>query len=153
MKYIFILIVIPICSCTQQKEQMDHLNLKSKLEGSWQAIAFDGELHEIWRLNDNGWMLQEGHYIEKSDTSYSAKTQIEKIGGELLLISIIRNSNPKIFKAVSVEENEIIFENTEYKNPYQVKYEFLSPNNYRRSIKGYEKDNLVVYEFNFEKVQ
>jgi len=46
-----------------------------------------------------------------------------------------------------------VFENKDYKNPYQVKYEFIDKNNYRRTIKGYEKDSLVIYKFNFKKLK
>ena len=64
---------------------------------------------------------------------------------------MIRNSNPKIFKSKISEDNKIVFENSDYKNPFQVKYEFISDSRYRRTIKGFENDSLVIYEFNFEK--
>jgi len=96
-------------------------------------------------------MQQVGYYIENADTSYSAKTRIEKINDDIILFSVIKNSNPKIFKAKSLDDDQIIFENDDYKNPYEVKYEFLTNGKYRRTIKGYEKDSLVIYEFNFEK--
>ena len=138
-------------SCNESSNVTDHLNLKSKLEGKWTAKAFDGELHEEWMLNEFGWMQQQGYYIEKSDTSYSAKTQIQKVGEDIILFSVIKNSNPKIFKSVLLEEDVIVFENDDYKNPFQVKYEFLSDQKYRRTIRGRENDSLVIYEFNFEK--
>ena len=152
MKKVLILLsfVIPL-SCNESQKTMDHLNLESKLSGRWTAKAFDGELYEEWKLNDDGWMQQQGYYIEKNDTTYAAKTQIQKVGEDIILFSVIRNSNPKIFKSVSLKENEIIFENDDYRNPFQVKYEFLSGEKYRRTIKGYESDSLVIYEFNFEK--
>lgn len=150
---LFVITAMITASCGVNDSVKDHLDLKDRLSGKWNAKAFDGELHEEWTLDQDGWMLQEGHYIEGNDTSYSAKTKIEKIGADVILLSVIRNSNPKIFKAVSIEKNEIIFENTEYKNPYSVKYEFLAKDSYRRTIKGYEKDSLVVYEFNFKKIK
>lgn len=152
MKYILLTIIsLLFVSCLDHSFKNDYLNLESKLSGKWTAKAFDGELHEEWTLDKTGWMQQVGYYIEKSDTSYSAITRIEKIGNEIILFSVIKNSNPKIFKAVSISDNEIVFENHDYKNPYQVKYEFITKDKYRRSIKGYEKDSLVIYEFNFEK--
>ncbi|TAI47839.1 hypothetical protein [Flagellimonas allohymeniacidonis] len=149
-------LLFPLClflvlSCNQTSNIKDHIGLKSKLEGKWIAKAFDGELHEEWILNDFGWMQQQGYYIEQSDTSYAAQTQIQKVGEDIILFSVIKNSNPKIFKSVSLEEDKIIFENNDYKNPFEVKYEFLSNQKYRRTIKGRENDSLVVYEFNFEK--
>lgn len=139
-------------SCQDSQSIKDPLDLESKLSGKWTAEAFDGELHEAWGLNNNGWMEQQGFYIEENDTSYAAKTQIQKVDDEIILISVIRNSNPKIFKAIKFEENEIIFENDDYKNPYRVKYEFISNMEYKRTITGKENDSLVTYEFNFVKL-
>jgi len=155
MKYfVFItLIVMSFISCTgtNSSKVEDHLNLNSKLSGNWKATAFDGELHETWKLEKNGFMQQQAFYIEKTDTSYRAKTRIEKVGTDIILFSVIKDSNPKIFKAISSEENKIIFENKDYKNPFNVTYEFIDSDNYKRTIKGYENDSLVVYEFNFKK--
>ncbi len=66
-------------SCTSIDRKTDSLNLESKLTGKWIATAFNGELHEEWKLGENGWMEQQGFYIEKADTSYSAKTRIGKV--------------------------------------------------------------------------
>ena len=152
MKKTFVLLIgLALISCKENPKIKDHLNLESKLSGKWTAKAFDGELHEEWKLGNEGWMQQEAYYIEKSDTSYAAKTQIQKIGNDVILFSVIRNSNPKIFKSTSSKNDKIVFENKDYKNPFQVTYEFISENIYRRTIKGYEKDSLVVFEFNFEK--
>jgi hypothetical protein len=153
MKFILLIIInLLLISCQENSSEKDHLNLENKLSGKWKAKAFDGELHEEWILDKNGWMQQVGYYIENKDTTYSAKTRIEKIDNNIILFSIIKNSNPKIFKAKSFDNDQIIFENDDYKNPYQVKYEFLTNGKYRRTIKGYEKDSLVVYEFNFVKI-
>ena len=140
-------------ACNENGEVKDRLDLEHKLSGKWRAKAFDGELHEEWKLNQDGWMQQEGYYIEDKDTSYAAQTQIQKVGDDIILFSVIRNSNPKIFKSVSLEETRITFENKDYENPYEVTYEFLSDLAYRRTIKGREKDSLVIYEFNFKKSQ
>ena len=142
-----------IFSCDEHSDVKDRLDLEKKLSGKWRAKAFDGELHEEWKLNADGWMEQEGYYIENKDTSYAALTQIQKVGDDIILFSVIKNSNPKIFKSISLDESRIIFANEDYKNPYQVTYEFLSDQSYRRTIKGREKDSLVMYEFNFEKSQ
>ena len=139
-------------SCGGRDTPEDYLKLKNKLEGKWGTEAFDGRLSEEWTLGKNGWMQQQGFYIEEQDTSYSAKTRIEKVGEDVILFSVIKDGTPKIFKAISLTENQIIFENMDYRNPYQVTYEFLDESNYKRTIEGYEQDSLVVYEFNFKKV-
>lgn len=146
-----LLIALLLYSCRVNNTSKDQLKLEDKLSGKWKATAFDGELHEEWMLNEDGWMMQEGHYIEQNDTSYSAFTLIQKIKNEVILLSVIKNADPKIFKAESVKENEIVFSNSDYKNPFEVKYEFFAEDSYRRTIKGYESDSLVTYEFNFER--
>lgn len=148
-KSLLVLVGLTLFSCKNESDIIDHLNLESKLSGKWVAKAFDGELHEEWKLGPGGWMQQVAFYIEKTDTSYAAKSQIQKVGEDIILISVIKNSNPKIFKSINTEENKIVFENKDYKNPYQVKYEFISENKYRRTITGLENDSLLVYEFNF----
>lgn len=152
MKKLSLFLFILLFSCNPQDSIQDHLQLKEKLHGQWEAAAFDGALHEKWTLGDQGWMMQEGHYIENSDTSYSAVTTIQKINGEIILLSIIKNADPKVFKAIEKSDSKIIFENKDYKNPFQVTYEFISDQEYKRSISGYESDSLVTYEFNFKKV-
>ena len=155
MKIVIVLIVglfIIGSSCNTIVEK-DQLNLQAKLKGKWMTLAFEGELHEEWHLMKDGWMQQKGYYIENNDTLYSATTKIEKVGDEIILFSVIKNSNPKIFKAIKVKNETIVFENKDYKNPYQVKYEFLDKNNYRRTITGVEKDSLVSYSFNFKKLK
>ena len=148
---LLILISLLAISCNDNEQVDDCLNLESKLSGKWITKAFDGELHEEWKLNNNGWMQQQGYYIEKGDTTYAAKTQIQKVGNDIILFSVIENSNPKIFKSITTTENKMVFENDDYKNPFQVKYEFFSKEKYRRTIKGYENDSIVIHEFNFEK--
>ena len=148
-KAIVLLLFMVLISCYHQK---DNLDLKSKLSGKWTAKAFDGELYEEWALNSDGWMHQKGHYIENNDTTYTATSQIQKVGGQIILFSVIKNSNPKIFKSISIDEDKIVFENDDYKNPYQVIYKFISDKEYKRTITGKEKDNVVDYEFHFKKI-
>ena len=147
----FILFSFLLVSCNGNKKVKDHLNLEPQLSGTWSTKAFDGALHETWKLNDKGWMEQEGYYIVKGDTAYAAMTQIQEVGNDIILFSVIENSNPKIFKSVKRTENIIVFENDDYKNPYQVQYEFISKEKYIRTITGYENDSIVIFEFNFEK--
>ena len=151
MKYLLALsLVALLINCADNTPVTDRLSLLPKLEGHWTAPAFDGRLDEVWRLNQDGWLQQRGYYIEQDDTSYAAITKIEQVGQDLILFSVIKDSNPKIFKAIYRSSNSIVFQNQDYQNPYEVKYEFLGSNHYRRTITGYEQDSLVRYEFNFE---
>lgn len=149
--YLILCFSISILACSNPTT-IDELNLKDKLSGEWMAAAFDGELRESWELDKHGWMTQIGHYIENGDTTYSAKTKMMKFEGDYVLFSLIKDSNPKIFQGTSVNDSILIFSNEEYKNPYEVKYEFHNNTKYTRTIKGYEQDSLVQYVFEFSKL-
>ena len=146
-----LMISLFIICCAEQKNSIDILGLQGKLAGEWTAEAFDGELHESWKINEEGWMVQSGVYIEDVDTLYQATTKIEEVGSEVVLFSVIKHANPKIFKAIEIDEDGIVFENRDYSNPYRVEYKFISSDRYRRTIEGMEQDSIVRYEFNFEK--
>lgn len=139
-------------SCRKTVGTADPLGLKEKLEGRWEAAAFSGTLHESWKLGTDGWMQQEGYYIEAQDTVYSAKTKIEKVEDEVILFSVIAQSAPKIFKATELSSDKMVFENSDYKNPFRVTYEFSGKEGYKRTITGYEKDSLVRYVFQFKRM-
>lgn len=152
MRYLIICICLVLTvSCKQDKLPKDSLGLSSKLSGKWIAEAFDGELHETWILGEDGWMLQEGYYIEANDTSYSANTKIEKVNEATVLFSVIKGATPKIFQASTISATKMVFENKDYKNPSEVIYEFIDSDNYKRTINGYENDSLVSYVFHFKK--
>lgn len=153
MKRYIPLLALLLLACQQPSATKDPLDLELKLAGKWKARAFSGELHDEWRLGSDGWMQQSGHYIEEGDTSYSAITRIEQVGDDVILYSVIRNSNPKIFRASSMLPDKIIFENDDYKNPFRVTYEFLGHYKYRRTIQGYEQDSLVSYVFDFRRME
>ena len=148
---IFLILVIANISCESHPGISDRLNLQDKLSGKWEATAFDGKLKEEWHLDETGWMIQKGIYVEKGDTLYNATTKMEEVGGELILLSVIKDSNPKVFKSIERTASKIIFENNDYNNPYKVEYEFISPTHYRRTIEGLEQDSLVRYVFEFKK--
>ena len=93
-------------------------------------------------------MLQSQEYWENGKMTYSAKSTIQEIDGEIVLISIIKDSAPKIFQATSRSIDEIIFENKDYTNPNQVIYQF-SADRFTRTINGTENDQPVSYTFEF----
>ena len=124
---------------------------KKALVGSWSSKAWDGILNEKWTIGADGHINQNAQYIEDEKVLYEASSKIEVIAGELILISVIKDSNPKIFKATSFSQYHITFENSEYKNPSVVKYEFVSEKKYKRTISGTEKGEPTSYTFEFEK--
>ena len=145
----FMLLTAVLCSPGPREK---NLTFQDALVGSWKATAFDGELRESWKVGEDGWLWQEGYYIENTDTQYRAITKIEKTAYGYVLFSVIENSTPKIFQATGMQNEVLVFSNEDYTNPFEVKYEFRSDSTYRRSIKGRERDSLVTYVFDFKKV-
>ena len=82
------------------------------MSGKWKTEAFEGEVHELWELKEDGNMQQKGYYIEDQDTLYSTTTRLQKVENDIILFSIIKNSNPKIFKATSINEQVIVFKDS-----------------------------------------
>ncbi len=131
------------------KEQA-YSKLKINLKGEWSSKAWDGQLNESWSLDKNGQITQCAQYLEKGEVLYEATNKIELVNNEIILFSVIKESNPKIFKATSFSEKCIVFENSDYKNPNKVVYYFLSENEFHRTISGEENDKPTEYTFKFK---
>lgn len=123
-------------------------SISPHLVGQWSSKAWDGVLEEEWTFAE-GRLLQHATYSEEGKVLYEANNFMEEKAGELLLTTIIKNSNPKIFQAVSFSDSQIVFENTDYRNPSRVTY-FLGSEGYQRKIEGVEPDGKEsVYTFEF----
>ena len=127
--------------------------LAENLVGDWQSPAWSGQLSESWGVGEDGWLHQQAYYFEESDTTYRAKSKIEQVGNELILFSVIENSNPKIFKATIMGMDSVVFENSDYRNPYKVVYHLIDEDNFHRTITGMENDSLVSYTFKFKRLK
>ena len=123
-----------------------------QLEGNWSSPAWDGELNENWTRSIDNKLIQSQEYWENGIISYSANSFMQEVEDELLLVSIIEGSNPKIFQATSRSMHEIIFENSDYSNPSKVIYKFKDFG-YHREIIGEENGKPSTYTFTFEKVK
>lgn len=126
-------------------------NLKNKLTGNWISKAWNGILKENWYIDKSGYLNQKAKYFENDKLLYEANNKIELIEGELILITVIKNASPKIFKATSFNKHEIVFENTEYKNPNKVIYKLISDKVFEREISGSENNKPSNYVFRFER--
>lgn len=144
---------LALVACGQPGGPTDRTGLQPRLAGTWQAEAFDGMLHETWQLDDDGFMRQQSVYIENGDTLYQATSKIQEVAGELILLSVIKESAPKVFQAVSRTSDQIVFENADYANPNKVTYAFIDAQNYHRTISGIQQDSAVQYLFTFRKVE
>lgn len=148
MNYLSIIFFL-IISCSTE----DRSGLLHKLEGDWETKAWDGKLLENWSLSEDGWPWQHTSYVENNDTTYSSQSKIEFVADELILFTVIKNNPPYIFKATVQTADSIVFENSKYKNPNRVKYEFIDANNLKRTIKGIENESIVQTVFNFKRVK
>lgn len=127
-------------------------NLVDKLSGNWTSKAWDGVLNENWKMGTDGHMHQTSEYVENGHILYAASSRIEIIGKELIIFSVIENSVPKIFKATSIQDDMIIFENSDYQYPNKVVYDFRD-GGFKRTISGIQKGKASFYTFDFKKVK
>ncbi len=130
-----------------------YAKLKKELVGSWRSKAWDGELKEKWYQDQNGNLSNQAQYVEKGEVRYEATNRIEVVKNEMILFTIIKDGNPKIYKASSYTENSIVFENSDYKNPNKVIYTFGDTDGFQRSISGTENNKPSSYTFKFVKIK
>lgn len=125
--------------------------VRDLLTGTWVSKAWDGELQEYWSIGHDGNLLQNAQYTENGAVLYEAISRMEQVGDDFVLFSVIKDSNPKIFKVSSYKENEITFHNSDYQNPSTVIYKFVSETRYDRTIIGVENGAPTSYTFEFHK--
>ena len=142
---------------TTQFKQIDNPDIeqvfsiaKVRLTGIWSSPAWDGQLDESWSIDQNGHLIQEAKYSENQKVLFESSNKMEIVDNELILFSVIKGSNPKIFKATSWSKNSITFENSDYTNPNKVIYNFISNNEFHRSISGLENNKISKYTFKFK---
>ena len=123
---------------------------KKHLTGLWSSPAWDGQLDELWSIDNHGHIVQSAQYIENQKVLFESKNKMEIVDNELILFTVIKGNNPKIFKATSWTENSIVFENSDYTNPNKVIYKFISENEFDRSISGIENNEISNYTFKFK---
>ncbi len=125
----------------------------SRLSGKWQSKAWNGVLTEWWHQDlTDGNLSQKAEYVENGKVVYSAENRVEVVNEELILFTVINGNNPKIFKATTLTENQITFENSDYDNPSKVVYTFTSDAGFERTISGVEDGKAMSYTFDFSKV-
>ena len=127
--------------------------LVKHLVGEWQSPAWSGQLSEIWQVGEDGWLHQQAYYFEGADTTYRAQSKIEQVDDDLILFTVIENSNPKIFKSSLVSTDSVVFKNSDYNNPYEVVYHLMDKNHFQRTITGMENYSLVSYTFKFKRIK
>ncbi len=125
--------------------------LKERLAGEWSSKAWDGNLHESWRIDQDGNLLQNAQYMEDGKIVYEATNKLEMVENDLILFSVIKDSNPKIFRATGWTDRQVLFENSEYKNPSKVLYDLKDEKSFTRTISGTEQGEPTTYTFNFER--
>ena len=140
-------------SVNPSEKDMNYEAIKERLKGNWSSPAWSGQLDETWSVDPNSHIVQTASYSEEGVVSYSASNKIEIVGEEWVLFTVIKDSNPKIFKATSVTKDKIVFENSDYANPNKVVYEFTSPDTFKRTISGLENGEPSSYTFTFTRVQ
>lgn len=138
-------------SFSLKKSFLNLPDFSTSLTGKWTSPAWEGELEENWQLDQNGQMVSTALYLENGDTLYASQTFIQHLSGEWILLSVIKDSPPKVFKAISWDETKMVFENPDYENPSRVTYEFVDDNTFLRTISWKLNGVPDSYTFHFSR--
>lgn len=145
-----IVIILASCQTVQNEKQANEYD--HWLEGTWTAPYFMGKISETWSFNDKGNLSLDGLFEENGDTIYWEKIKIDTLGKDIFLIAKPHNSPGFIYQQVSSSENEIVFENKIYSNPYRIKYIKVDNDHFDRVNIGLEEGQEVKNLFNYTRL-
>lgn len=116
----------------------------------WITPAWDGQLRETWSVSSDRQLSQKASYTVNGEVQYEAQSRMMMIGEELILVTVIVDADPKVFRATSVTDSIIVFENSSYRNPDKVVYRLTDNGYFSRTISGHEPDGTASsYTFAF----
>ncbi|OFY83929.1 MAG: hypothetical protein A3F72_07805 [Bacteroidetes bacterium RIFCSPLOWO2_12_FULL_35_15] len=118
--------------------------------GSWENLSVKGDLYETWTKIDDSTFAGRSFMIVQNDTAFSEKISLEFRNKNLFYIPTVRNQNkelPVLFKLISIEKGELIFENKEHDFPQRIIYKNPSPDSLYARIEGKENGELKKEEF------
>lgn len=147
--YILWIMLLFVFSCEEKTSEKGPLvfNKKHWLIGKWKTDAFNGSLHEIWRVEGEQ-LYKEGHYIEKGDTTYSEIVILSVEDSAIILRALPINKAVLEYQGIEATDKKMVFESKIEKEPFQIIYESVDKKHFRRITKN--NDDGIEYENVFE---
>jgi Domain of unknown function (DUF6265) len=146
MKTKFTLLILSFCflACEKQNDIKNH----NWLLGTWNASMDGNPFTETWTSKDDYFegkseLKQDGQVI------FSEKIELKFIQDTLNYVVIFNDNgkeNKVLFKATTVKDSLLIFENPKNDFPKKIKYELISKDKIKASIHG-DDNKSEVFDF------
>ncbi|GAA4766846.1 MULTISPECIES: DUF6265 family protein [Flavobacterium] len=151
-----IIISLLFTSCLKKDDKKDLAETKKyeKLEnakwiiGSWGNTTKEGVLSETWSQLNDSTLSGKTAFITGKDTLFTETIEIIQINDSLLYNTKVSNQNEGrtvSFKASTLTENQIVFENSKHDFPQKITYNKISSDSLVAKISG-KKDGKEASE-------
>lgn len=143
-------------SCLKKDNKKDEVDTKKypKLEevkwliGSWRNSTKEGVLRENWNQLNDSTLSGKTIFVAEKDTLFTETIEIIQVNDNLLYNTKISNQNDGktvSFKASTLTENKIVFENPKHDFPQKIVYTKISSDSLVAKISG-NKDGKDTFE-------
>ena len=126
MKYCLFLVLVGLCSCGVQQEEID----LSSLSGNWITESEGTIFCEDWGVFSGSGLIGIGYMIEGVDTTFTEKLRIFPENGSWIYEATVfeqNNSESIEFIMTSDSLNIFVFENPLHDFPNKITYNFCTP--------------------------
>lgn len=129
------------CNSSNQNTSLNSpLDQKASwLLGTWKQQNVDGTAVEFWQKINDSTYQSFSYFIQHGDTLSSERIQLVNRQGTLFFIPTVKgqNNNQAVeFKAVTVNDHELIFENPSHDFPQRVRYSLPKNDSLYAEISG-----------------
>lgn len=134
-------------SCKEKTSDMDKVKW---VEGVWESTSGEGTFTENWVWINDTLMKGAGYFVTSdNDTTFREALSIENKNDTLYYVAAVAHNGdiPTKFKAVSISDKEMIFENKEHDFPQQIIYTRLSEKNMVAMITGMQNGKERTEKF------
>lgn len=150
-RLIYLLALILLLSCNSTKK--DNFALIKKLNfltGIWENHSSAGIIYEEWGRSGDSVFLGKSYIVNDVDTIELEKIVIRIKDDEIYYIPSVKNQNdgkPILFKLISENKNEFVFENKQHDFPQRIIYIDKGNDSLYARIEGVLKNKFRKEEF------
>lgn len=145
---VLLAISISIVACTNSNNQKapetntqtyHKLDMAGWLIGKWQNKSAEGNINEIWVIENDSTYTGKSYFIAGKDTVTSERISLTQIDEELFYIPTVKDQNDGQsvrFRMTSISNDQLVFENPEHDFPQKISYTKISTDYLLAEISG-----------------